>query len=77
MSLTTAVVWFIVAGAPMNHHYLLGSLGPFANQERCETHRKHLSKYMDAGYFGVPFVDRTQCLPMEIVIGAAQAQKDK
>ena len=60
MILTTAVVWFIVAGAPMNNRYVLGSLGPFSTQERCETHRKHLSKYIDAGYIGTPFVDRTE-----------------
>ena len=74
MSLATAVVWFIVAGGPIQHQFVLGSLGPFANQDRCETHRKHLSKYIDAGSIGTPFVDRSRCLPMEIVIGAAQAK---
>lgn len=70
MTLATAVVWFIVSGAPISHHYVLGTLGPFPTQERCEANRKHLSTPMDKGFIGTPFTDRTKCLPMEIVIGA-------
>lgn len=70
MTLTTAVVWFVVSGLPQNHAYHLGTLGPFQTQERCEANRKHLSQYLDGGSIGTPFLNRTKCLPMEIVIGA-------
>lgn len=70
MTLATAVVWFIVSGAPLNNrYYVLGTLGPFTTQERCEVNRKNLSAYMDKGFIGYPFLERTKCLPMEIVIG--------
>ena len=70
----TAIVWFIISGAPHQGFYSFGTLGPFPTQERCEAHQKHLSKYLDKGLIGYPFRNQTDCLPVEIVIGAA-AQK--
>ena len=69
--LKTAIVWFIISGAPHHGVYNFGTLGPFPTQERCKSHQAHLSKYLDKGSIGNPFRDRTTCLPVEIVIGAA------
>lgn len=74
MTLLTAMVWFIVAAAPHQGHYLLGSLGPFTSKEHCEATRKYASSRMDRGTIGTPFLDRTECLQMEIVIGKEPKQ---
>lgn len=74
MTLSTAMVWFIVAAAPQSQHYLLGTLGPFPTQKHCEATRQYASKQLDKGFIGIPFLSRTECIQMEIVIGKEPKQ---
>ena len=73
MTLSTALVWFIVAAGPHTGQYLLGSLGPFPTREHCEASRKYASSRLDRGAIGSPFLDRTECLQLEVVIGKEQS----
>lgn len=69
MTLTTALVWFIVSGSSLQNTYHLGTLGPFVSQTHCMESRKHVSTHIDRGWLGTPFLNHTQCVPLEIVIG--------
>lgn len=71
MTFITATLWFIMTANPLQHTLVMGSVGPIATYEQCEVERKHMAKNFD-GWMGAPFIQRTKCIPLNVVVGVKQ-----